>query len=254
MAELLTAIILAGGRGERLQPLTSDRPKAMVAIAGRPILFHQLTWLRRCGVGRVILACGYRSDVIAAAVGDGSAWDLDLRLSVEVTKLGRGGALKLAATAVPLTGTFLALNGDLITDLDLQAFLGHHADHTALATLAVAPLRSPHGIVLVKGDTVAGFQEKPVLPHWINAGIYALSPAIVPRLPDVGDHEDVLFPELACSGQLGWYPVAGRWHSVDTAKDVAEVGAELLGDVRPWPRAGVSAAAGTSLPRDYDGD
>jgi len=227
VAEILTAVILAGGRGERLQPYTGDKPKAMVPVAGRPILFHQLSWLRACGVGRVILACGYRHDVIEAAVGDGSAWGLEVLLSVERTELGRGGALKLALSSSPPCQTFVALNGDLITDLDLRALLREHHRANVLVTIATAPFRSAHGIVLTDRGRITGFEEKPVLPYWISAGIYAMSPEIVDRLPDVGDHEDGLFPELAHRSQLGCFPVTGRWHSIDTIKDVGEVGVSL---------------------------
>ena len=223
-----TAIILAGGSGERLRPLTDDRPKIMIEVAGTPILFHQLAWLRRHGVTKVIVACGYRHAVIAAALAQAELGDVEVVLSVESRKLGRGGALKLACQTAPPDGPFLALNGDLVTDLDLGGLLDQHQRSGHLATIAVASLRSPHGIVLVAGDTVQGFQEKPLLPHWVNAGVYALSPDLIPRLPPLGDHEDHLFPELAAAGQMGAFRVRGFWRSIDTVKDVTEDGAELL--------------------------
>lgn len=227
MTEGVAAIILVGGSGERLRPYTASQPKALVPIAGKPILFHQLAWLRRFGVTRVVLAGGYRSDDIAAAVGDGSAWSLDVSLSVEQTKLGRGGALKLAARSIPLDVPFLALNGDLITDFDVRSMLAQHERLRVLATIAVAPLRSPHGIVTIEQDRVTGFAEKPVLPHWISAGVYALSPAVIDRLPDTGDHEDTLFPALAAAGELGAYPIHSYWRSIDSPKDVLDVTREF---------------------------
>jgi NDP-sugar pyrophosphorylase family protein len=222
-----TAIILAGGSGERLRPLTDDRPKIMIEVAGTPILFHQLAWLRRHGVTKVIVACGYRHAVIAAALAQADLGDTEVVLSVEPRKLGRGGALKLACQTPPPDGPFLALNGDLMTDFDLGDLLDQHTASGVLATIAIAPLRSPHGIALVTGDKVQAFQEKPWLPHWINAGVYALSPALIPRFPDLGDHEERLFPELAAAGQLGAFRVPGFWRSIDTVKDVSEVSAEL---------------------------
>ncbi len=224
----VTAIILAGGSGERLRPLTNDRPKIMVEVAGTPILFHQLAWLRRHGVAKVIVACGYRHAAIADALARADLGDTEVVLSVEPRKLGRGGALKLACQTAPPDGPFLALNGDLVTDLDLGSLLDQHRHSGHLATIAVTGLRSPHGVVLVAGETVQGFEEKPLLPHWINAGVYALSPALIPRLPPLGDHEDRLFPELAAAGRMGAFRVGGFWRSIDTVKDVTEVGAALL--------------------------
>lgn len=224
----ITAIILAGGSGERLRPLTNDRPKAMIEIAGTPILFHQLAWLHRNGVATVVIACGYRHNVIAAALAEANLAGIEVVLSVESRKLGRGGALKLACQTVLLKGPFLALNGDLLTDLDLNDLLARHVGAGLLATIAVAPLRSPHGIVLVADDKVQRFEEKPVLPHWINAGIYALSPELISRLPDLGDYEEHLFPSLALAGQMGAYRIDGFWRSIDTVKDVTETSAELV--------------------------
>lgn len=224
----VTAIILAGGSGERLRPLTADRPKIMVQVGGIPILFHQLAWLRANGVVNVVVACGYRHAVIASALAQANLTGMTVALSIEPRPLGRGGALKLACQTAPPHGSFLALNGDLLTDLDLRALIAHHIDSGVLATVAVAPLRSPHGIVGIADDQVQGFQEKPLLPYWISAGVYALAPVLIPRLPDVGDHEDRLFPALAQAGQMGAFRIHGFWRSIDTIKDVTEVGAALI--------------------------
>jgi NDP-sugar pyrophosphorylase family protein len=114
-----------------------------------------------------------------------------------------------------------------MTDRDLQALHRQHRAYGALAAMAVAPLHSPRGIVLVNGDEIVGFQENPVLPHWIDAVIYAISPELITRVPDVGDREAVFLPERASARQLRSNPLDGWWRNVDTAKAVAAVGNEL---------------------------
>jgi NDP-sugar pyrophosphorylase family protein len=209
-------IILAGGKGERLRPLTHDRPKAMVEIMGSPILGYQLRWLKSAGIKRVLISCGYLHEVIADYFGDGSKWGVQIEYLVESEPLGRGGGMKRALRQVEnKTEPVLALNGDLITNLDLQA------------TLVVVPLKSPFGIVDIDGDTVTGFREKPILPFFINAGIYVLAPSIMDLLPDKGDHEELTFPQLAKNHELKAYKSEAFWRTVDTVKDVSELRNEL---------------------------
>lgn len=221
--------MLAGGRGERLRPLTSDRPKAMVEIHGTPLLAFQLRWLRSQGVAEVVIACGYRHDVLRDYFGDGAQWGLRITYSIEEEPLGRGGALKQAMAGLRVaTEPCLATNGDIITDLPLPPVIEHHRRREGLATIVVTPFISPYGIVEVGDrDQVTGFHEKPELPYWINAGIYVLSPEILPLLPDRGDHETTTFPRLAAEGRLAAYRSRAFWRGVDTAKDLAEVAGAL---------------------------
>lgn len=231
----MQAIVLAGGRGERLRPLTSDRPKAMVEIHGTPLLAYQLRWLRSQGVEEVVIACGYRHDVLRDYFRDGARWDLRITYSIEAEPLGRGGALKQAMETLRLSGDlYLATNGDVITDLSLAPVIEQHRREQVPATVVVTPFISPYGIVEVDDrDRVMGFREKPELPHWINAGIYVLSPEILPLLPDRGDHETTTFPRLAAEGRLGAYRSRDFWRGVDTAKDLAEIARALEGTPRP---------------------
>ncbi len=225
----MQAIILAGGRGERLRPFTADRPKAMVEVHGTPLLAYQLRWLRGQGVTDVVIACGYRHEVIVNYFGDGTAWDVRIAYSVEEEPLGRGGALKQAMRTLPAgTAPWLATNGDIITDLSLAPALEQHRSDGVPATVVVTPFRSPYGIVDVDArNRVVGFREKPELPYWINAGIYLFSPEVLPLLPERGDHEDTTFPRLAAEGRLGAYRSRAFWRGVDTAKDLAEVARAL---------------------------
>lgn len=239
----MRAIILAGGKGERLRPYTDDRPKPMVEVKGYPILSYQLSWLQRCGVDEIVISCGYLHHVIPAYFGDGSTYGLDIKYAVEETALGRGGGIKAASAyldAAHAGEPVVVTNGDILTDLDLQAMAKAHRERNVLATIYLAPLYSPYGVVNVNPEGyVVEFREKPELPYWINGGVYVLSPAVYPHLPDKGDIEDTTFPQLAAERQLGSYPTRAYWRAVDTAKDLSEISREL--DSRPLPCLGPCA-------------
>lgn len=225
----MQAIILAGGRGERLRPFTSDRPKPMVEILGIPILGYQLQWLQSQGVTDVIVACGYRHDVIHEYFGEGEKWEVRIQYAVEPQPLGRGGALKMAFGLLREgEDACVATNGDVITNIRLRPVLQAHRENGCLATIVLAPFISPYGIVEVdKDDKILAFHEKPELPYWINAGIYILSREIESLLPDQGEHEDSTFPRLAAERRLGAFRSRSYWRSVDTVKDLSEVQKEL---------------------------
>ena len=225
------AIVLAGGKGERLRPFTEDRPKAMVEIMGIPILSYQLQWLQAQGVTDLVIASGYRHEVIESYFGNGERLGLRITHAVEHAPLGRGGALRAALGHVPAREeAVVATNGDVITNIPLAPMLNAHRTGRVLATVMLTPFVSPYGIVEIdEDDRVTHFREKPELPYWINAGVYVLSPAIRELLPERGDHETMTFPELARDGRLGAFRSRGYWRGVDTIKDVNEVGAEFQG-------------------------
>jgi NDP-sugar pyrophosphorylase family protein len=222
------ALVIAGGEGQRLRPLTDDRPKGMVAVAGKPILQRHVEWLRDNGVIHAVLAVGYRHDVIQDYFGDGSAFGLSIGYSVESTPLGRGGALKLAYRQVPPHEPFvIATNGDNLNSQSLAPMIRQHEQTGAVATLLLTQLRSPYGIARQRGKHITGFREKPLLPHWLNAGVYVLSREFLEACPDVGDHEDRLFPELSAAGKLYAFRSKAYWKAIDTIKDLQEAEKEL---------------------------
>ncbi len=223
------AIVLAGGKGERLRPFTEDRPKPMVEIMGIPMLGFQFQWLQAQGVTDAIVSCGYRHEVVEAYFGNGERMGLRIRYAVEEEPLGRGGALRLALGQVPGNEDLvIATNGDVITNLKLLPVIESHRAAGRLATIVLTPFVSPYGIVEVDGDDcVTHFREKPELPYWINAGIYVLSREVRDHLPERGDHELTTFPALARAGKLGAYKSTSYWRGVDTIKDVNEVAAEM---------------------------
>lgn len=224
----MQAIILAGGRGERLRPYTEDRPKPMVEILGVPLLAYQMHWMQTQGVTEVVIACGYRHEVIRDYFGGGERWGIRIAYSVEEEPLGRGGAIRRAAEQLEGSAPVLATNGDVITNLQLASVITRHRESRNLATVVLTPYLSTYGLVEVDADDrVIAFHEKPTLPYWINAGIYILSPEALALFPLEGDHERTTFPQLAEQRKLGAYLSRGYWRSVDTVKDLNEVSREL---------------------------
>ena len=222
------ALIIAGGEGERLRPLTSDRPKPMIQVAGKPILEHQVEWLRENDVTDIVVACGYLHHVIEEYFGDGGRWGMRISYSVEREPLGRGGALKLAFRQVPAGEAWvIGTNGDNLNTQPLAPMLRQHQRTGAVATLLLTQLRSPYGIVQQQDKRIVGFLEKPLLPHWLSAGVYVLSRELFEGLPDVGDHEDELFPHLAAEGRLYGFRSRSYWRAIDTLKDLSEAEREL---------------------------
>jgi NDP-sugar pyrophosphorylase family protein len=225
------ALIIAGGEGERLRPLTNDRPKNMVPVAGRPIVEHQLEWLRANGVTDVVFLCGYKADVLEEHIGDGSRFGVRALYSLEGEPLGRGGALRQGSELIPTSESeVIACNGDILTDQPLASLIEYHRANNATATVMLAPLRSPYGIVDVDdAGRISSFREKPVLPYWINAGIYVLARELFRMLPEKGDHETTTFPQLADTGRLYGFKSEAYWRPVDSMKDLAEATRELVG-------------------------
>jgi NDP-sugar pyrophosphorylase family protein len=227
------AIIIAGGKGERLRPLTSDRPKHMVLLGDKPILEYQIEWLKKNGVTDVVVAVGHLHHVIEDYFADGSRWGVRIAYSLEKEPLGRGGALKLAYREVPPSEPFvIATNGDNVNTQPLAPMLRQHQRTGAMATLLLTQLRSPYGIVQQKGKQIIGFREKPLLPHWLSAGVYVLQREFFADLPDVGDHEDGLFPRLAAEGRLYGFRSRSYWKAIDTVKDLNEAAEQLAAQAK----------------------
>ena len=223
------AMILAGGKGERLRPLTDTLPKPMVPLHNKPILWHQVEWLKRVGVTDVVFLAGYRWEIIKEYFGDGSEFGINAHYSVEDSPLGRGGAIKQGFSMVPEEAeSVMVLNGDIITAQAPEAIVEHyrckqHADTSHLATIMIVPMISPYGLVDVGSqDEVVSFREKVELPFWINAGIYVFDRRIASELPELGDHETEMFPQLATEGKISAFRSRVFWRSVDSFKDLNE--------------------------------
>ena len=216
---MIEAIILAGGKGERLGDAAQGKPKALASIGDRPLMSYQLEVLRGGGVERVIVSCALgKGDVFEAELATAAC---ELAIVEEPEPLGRGGGLRFAASARRSSGDILALNGDELLDLDVPRMLTGHEASEAAATIAVAPLVSQFGVVDIDdADHVSGFREAPTLPFWVNCGFYVLGEEAVERLPERGDHERSTFPELAAEGKLRAHKHEGVWLTVNTPKEL----------------------------------
>jgi mannose-1-phosphate guanylyltransferase len=221
------AVILVGGEGTRLRPLTSLVPKPVIPLVDRPFLVHMIDWLRGHGVTDVILSCGFLPTKIEEALGDGSAYGVSLRYVVEPEPRGTAGALKYAEDL--LDDRFLMLNGDVLTDVDITAQIAQHAATGASATLGLVPVEDPsaYGLVLLDEDhSVTGFLEKPepeqldgITEYLISAGIYVLEREVVDRIePGVKvSIERVIWPQLVAEGSLfGFADRDAYWLDIGT--------------------------------------
>ncbi len=235
----MEAILLAGGKAERLGDAAEGRPKALVPIAGRPLAAYQVALVVSAGVDRILVSC---------AAGQEEAFESELAgLGPEIVyvpenePLGRGGAVRFTAQARNESGPVYVLNGDELIDVDLPALLAAHRAHGGAATLTVAPLQTGFGVVEVdEDDQVTGFEESPQLPHWVHAGVDVLDDDAIARLPEKGDHERTTFPELAAEGRLFAFRHEGLWLTVNTPKDL-RVADEHVRANPTWLAAAVKA-------------
>jgi NDP-sugar pyrophosphorylase family protein len=215
----MEALLLAGGKAERLGDAAQGRPKPLVPVAGNPLAEYTVGRLVAAGVTRVIVAC--RAGQEDAFVGALDGLGAEIVPVGEPEPLGRGGGLRLAASRRRGDGPVLALNGDELLDVDLAELYADHERGGAAATIVVAQVRSPFGVVDLADDgAITGFSEAPKLPHWVNSGVYVLGEEALARLPERGDHEQSTFPELAAEGKLRGYRHEGVWLTVNTPKDL----------------------------------
>ncbi len=233
----MKAVILAGGSGTRLRPLTLDLPKPIVPIFDRPFLYYQTDLLRQIPeIDEVILSLNYRPDRIEARVGDGTDAGVPLRYVVEPDPLGTGGAIKYAAAGID--DTLLVFNGDVLTSIDLQAVVRRHREREARATIVLTPVDDPSVYGLVETDddgNVRRFLEKPspdqITCDTINAGIYILEPETFDRIPDgtKWSIERQYFPSLVERGEtFVAYVDRGYWLDIGTPESYVRAHRDLM--------------------------
>ena len=221
----MKAVILAGGQGKRLRPITNSVPKPLINIGGKPIVVRQIEWLKNYGVEEFILSVGYLKEKFMDALGSGRKLGVHISYVVEEEPLGTGGGLRNARLLLDKEDCFYVLNGDIITDINLSRLLNDLKEND-LGVIALVPLPSPYGIVEVdKEFKIIDFKEKPrIEKYWINAGVYLFKPEVFNYLPDKGDIEKTAFPILAKKGMLRAVKYEPNlWKSIDTYKDIEEV-------------------------------
>jgi mannose-1-phosphate guanylyltransferase len=232
----MQALILAGGEGTRLRPLTSKLPKPLVPLVGEPFIGYMFEWLAGHGVDDLIMSCGFMADGVRDVLGDGSSFGVRLRYVEEPRPLGTGGALKFAEQM--LDERFFMLNGDVLTDIDLTAQLEQHERTGARATLALIGVEdsSAYGLVRRRADfSVTEFVEKPgpeqaIDTNLVNAGAYILERELLAELAPAGTNISIergVFPELVDRGLYG-YEASGYWLDIGTPSRYLQATYDIL--------------------------
>ncbi len=218
----MMAIILAGGRGKRLRPITDYVPKPLIPLNNIPLIEWQINYLKKFGVKEVVICAGYKAEMIKNFLNMKDNLGVKIKFSVEKTPLGTGGAIKQAGLSIN-DKSCLVLNGDIITDIDLNKLLKKQN------SIASIELKTKFGIMETKDDTVTKFNEKKEIPEiWMNAGIYHLQKEVLKDLPKKGDIEKTVFPMYAKKEKLTTIKFKNvMWHSIDSIKDLEECSLEL---------------------------
>ncbi len=216
----LEAVIMAGGQGLRLRPMTENLPKPMLPVGERPLMEHIVEQLKEAGITRVGVTTHYLPEKIKEHFGDGSGFGVDLRYVTEERPLGTAGALGLME---PPTGPLLVINGDILTRVDFKAMLAFHREQEALATIGVRQydLSVPYGVVEAQGGFVSGLKEKPVLSFFVNAGIYLLEPAVFRYVPSGLrlDMTELIEALLAEGERVASFPIHEYWLDIGQHQD-----------------------------------
>jgi mannose-1-phosphate guanylyltransferase len=233
----MQAIVLVGGKGTRLRPLTESTPKPALTLVDRPFLAYMIEWLAAHGVTEVVLACGFLPDVLREALaGEEERAGVRIRYAVEPEPLGTAGAIRFAADSLgdELEESFLALNGDVLTDLDLSALIAVHRRRQATATIALHPVEDSAAFGLVhsgpEGEVLA-FLEKTgeAAPGEVNAGIYALERSLLELIPpgESFSIEREVFPRLVGAGLHGLL-LDGYWVDIGTPERYLQASWDIL--------------------------
>ena len=212
----MKAVILSGGIGKRLRPLTDYVPKSLVPVDNVAIIDWQIRYFKKFGIKNIVVCAGHLSKNLISHL-ELKKFGINIQYSVEKIPLGTGGAIKKARKYID-DDNFFVINGDIITNIDLLKLKTHPN------TMAAIPLRTPYGVIHISGNKINKFEEKPeIFNHWMNAGIYYLNKEIFDYLPVKGNLETVTFPVLAKKGQLYVEKFTNVfWNSIDSHKDIDE--------------------------------
>ena len=218
----MKAVILAGGRGKRLRPITDYVPKPLVPLNNIPIIDWQIKYLKKFKVNEIIICTGYKTEMIEHFLSMKDNFGIKIQFSIEKFPLGTGGAIKLAGKKIN-DDSFFVINGDTITNINLNKLMKKHN------AIAAIELRTKFGIMETKEDKVIKFREKKEIADvWMNAGIYHLERKVIKDLPNKGNIENTLFPEYAKKRILNTVKFRNaKWFSVDSFKDMEECSQEV---------------------------
>lgn len=214
------AVIMAGGLGLRLRPLTETVPKPMLPLGDKPLLERTINHLKKCGVRRISIATHYLAHRITEHFGDGGAFGVDLTYVREDEPLGTAGALRLLGA---FEDTLLVINGDILTNVDFEAMRRFHRDHGAVLTVGLRKwsVTLPYGVVDCDGARVRSLREKPVLDHFVNAGVYLVEPSVRKVLPAATrfDMTDLVDALLRRGEIVVGFPIREYWRDIGRPED-----------------------------------
>ena len=216
----IQAVVMAGGSGTRLRPLTENLPKPMVPVGGRPMLERIIEQLRDAGVSRVMVTTHYKSELISNHFGDGHGFGVNISYVEEDKPMGTAGGL---SQLEPSDDPILVINGDILTRIDFRAMLDFHVEHKAEMSVAVRrhETQIPYGVIETEDEKITQVLEKPIVNHFINAGIYLLNPAVFKLIPE-NDSYDMpeLINRLINDGRtVISFPVREYWLDIGQHKD-----------------------------------
>tara|TARA_Y100000996_G_scaffold341623_1_gene278956 strand:+ start:641 stop:1330 length:690 start_codon:yes stop_codon:yes gene_type:complete len=218
----MKAIILAGGRGKRLRPITDKIPKPLIPINNKPLIERTIKYLKKYGVTQIIISAGYKSNLIEKFLKQKKNFGCEIIFSIEKTPLGTGGAIKKALNHIN-EDSFLVLNGDIVTNIDLRKIMKKEN------TIASNELKTKFGTMDIKNNKILKFNEKKDVTNvWMNPGIYHLSKDIQKLIPKKGSLEGVVFPIMARNKKLNTVKFKNAlWFSIDSHKDIEECSKEI---------------------------
>ena len=218
----MKAIILAGGRGKRLRPITDKIPKPLIPINNKPLIERTIKYLKKYGVTQIIISAGYKSNLIEKFLKQKKNFGCGIIFSIEKTPLGTGGAIKKALKHID-EDSFLVLNGDIVTNIDLRKIMKKEN------TIAANELKTKFGTMNIKNNKILNFNEKKDVTNvWMNPGIYHLSKDIQKLIPKKGSLEGVVFPKMARNKKLNTVKFKNAlWFSIDSHKDIEECSKEI---------------------------
>lgn len=233
---MAVAILLVGGLGTRLMPLTRNTPKPMLTVAGIPVTEHQLLMAKKAGITQIVLATSYLSDVFTPYFGDGSQWGMSIKYAVEKEPLGTGGAIRNAAQLLDTKDSVVILNGDVLSSHDLTEQIRQHEAHDADVTLHLTQVADARAFGCVPTDSegrVTAFLEKMEKPvsNQINAGCYVFNPRVISSIPldTVVSVERETFPKLVSSGaKVFGYIENAYWLDIGTPKALLKASTDIV--------------------------
>lgn len=215
------AIILAGGKGTRLKPITSEIPKPLLPVHDKPIMEHVLDLFKKFNITNIMVSIGYKGEKIKDYFGNGKKFNVTLNYIEEKKPLGTGGPLHLAQQY--LTSTFIICNADELKDIDLREMYSCHKENNALITIALTTVEDPsaYGVAKLSGNKILEFIEKPkkeaAPSKLISAGLYMIEPEVLSLIPrGTASLERDVFPKVAVMGRLYGYPFSGQWFDTGT--------------------------------------